>query len=156
MWTVCKQSDKCLTTDSLKYKNPVLVHLTISCVIFPPRQFQATDVMSTVSENSPKFNRLQINHWLSKLVLTAPVYQWLANNCSLKTLKNLKVKVKVAQWCLTLCDSMDYTVHGILQARILEWVGSLSLLQGIFLNQGLNPGFLYCRQFFTAWATSKA
>ena len=24
--------------------------------------------------------------------------------------------------CLTLFDSMDYTVHGILQARILEWV----------------------------------
>ena len=30
--------------------------------------------------------------------------------------------VKVAQWCLTLCDLMDYTVHGILQARTLEWV----------------------------------
>ena len=27
--------------------------------------------------------------------------------------------VKVAQLCLTLCDPMDYTVHGILQARIL-------------------------------------
>ena len=33
-----------------------------------------------------------------------------------------KVKVKVPQLCLTLCDPMDYTVHGILQARILEWV----------------------------------
>ena len=33
-----------------------------------------------------------------------------------------KVKVKVTQWCPTLCDPMDYTVHGILQARILEWV----------------------------------
>ena len=31
-----------------------------------------------------------------------------------------EVKVKVAQLCLTLCDPMDYTVHGILQARILE------------------------------------
>ena len=36
-------------------------------------------------------------------------------------------KVKVAQLCLTLCDPMDYglsgsSVHGILQARILEWV----------------------------------
>ena len=28
----------------------------------------------------------------------------------------------VAQSCITLCDPMDYTVHGILQARILEWV----------------------------------
>ena len=78
----------------------------------------------------------------------------------------------------------DYTVSGILQARILEWVafpfsggspqprdrtrvshmwavslpaepqgkpkntgvGSLSLLQGIFLTQELNPGLLICRQ----------
>ena len=31
-------------------------------------------------------------------------------------------KVKVVQSCLTLCDPMDYTVHGMLQARILEWV----------------------------------
>ena len=31
-------------------------------------------------------------------------------------------KVKVAQSCLTLCDPMDCMVHGILQARILEWV----------------------------------
>ena len=32
------------------------------------------------------------------------------------------VKVKVSQSCLTLCDPVDYTFHGILQARILEWV----------------------------------
>ena len=31
-------------------------------------------------------------------------------------------EVKVAQSCLTLCNPMDYAVHGILQARILEWV----------------------------------
>ena len=31
-------------------------------------------------------------------------------------------KVKVTHLCLTLCNSMDYTVHGIHQARILEWV----------------------------------
>ena len=34
----------------------------------------------------------------------------------------MKVNVNVAQLCLTLCNPMDYTVHGILQARILEWV----------------------------------
>ena len=38
-----------------------------------------------------------------------------------------KVKVLVAQLCLTLCDPMawsppGFSVHGILQARILEWV----------------------------------
>ena len=35
---------------------------------------------------------------------------------------SLDMKVKVAQSCLILCDPMDYTVHGILQARTLEWV----------------------------------
>ena len=35
---------------------------------------------------------------------------------------SLSVTVKVAQSCLTLYDPMDYTIHGILQARILEWV----------------------------------
>ena len=34
----------------------------------------------------------------------------------------VKVKRKVTQLFSTLCDPMDYTVHGILQARILEWV----------------------------------
>ena len=32
------------------------------------------------------------------------------------------VKVKVVQLYPTLSNPMDYTVHGILQARILEWV----------------------------------
>ena len=35
---------------------------------------------------------------------------------------SLKVKVKVTQLCPTLCDPVDYTVHGIIQVRILEWV----------------------------------
>ena len=39
-----------------------------------------------------------------------------------KNFKKPYVKVKVAQSCLTLCDPKDYTAHGILQARILEWV----------------------------------
>ena len=39
----------------------------------------------------------------------------------------LQVKVLIAQLCPTLCDPMDCSppdssVHGILQARILEWV----------------------------------
>ena len=37
------------------------------------------------------------------------------------------IESEVAQSCLTLCDPVDYSllgssVHGILQARILEWV----------------------------------
>ena len=32
------------------------------------------------------------------------------------------MKVKVAQSCPALCDPVDCTVHGILQARIQEWI----------------------------------
>ena len=30
--------------------------------------------------------------------------------------------MKVVQSCLILCNPTDYTVYGILQARVLEWV----------------------------------
>ena len=61
----------------------------------------------------------------------------------------VKVKVKVAQLCYTLCNPMDYTVHGILQARILEWVAfpfSRGSSQHRDQNQESNPGLLHCRQ----------
>ena len=50
------------------------------------------------------------------------------------------MKVKVTQLCLTLCDPMDYSPGQNTEG------GSLSLLQGIFLVQGSNPGFPHCRQ----------
>ena len=59
------------------------------------------------------------------------------------------MKMKVTQSHVTLCDPVDYTVHGILQARILEWV-SLSLLQWIFPTQGSNPGLHIAGRFFTS------
>ena len=54
-------------------------------------------------------------------------------NYTLKTLNTLMKKVVyvlVTQLCLTLCDLMDYnplgsSVHGVLQARVLEWVAVL-------------------------------
>ena len=48
-----------------------------------------------------------------------------------------EVKVKIAQSCPTLCKPMDYTVHWILQARILEWVAFLS--PGDLPNPGIEP-----------------
>ena len=53
--------------------------------------------------------------------------------------------VKVTQSCLTICDPMDYTVHGILQARILEWV-AFPFSRGIFPTQGSSPGLPHCRR----------
>ena len=52
----------------------------------------------------------------------------------------MKVKVKVIQSFPTLCKPMDYTVHGILQARILEWGAFPS--PGDLPNPGIKPGGL--------------
>ena len=51
--------------------------------------------------------------------------------------------LKVTQSCPTLCDLMDYTVHGILQARILERV-AVPLSRGSSQPRS-NPGLLHCR-----------
>ena len=61
-----------------------------------------------------------------------------------KLLGKLFSEVKVAQSCLTLCDPMDYTVHRILQAGILEWV-AFPFSGGIFPTQGSNLGLPHCR-----------
>ena len=45
--------------------------------------------------------------------------------------------VKITQLCPTLCSPMNYTVHGILQARIQEWVDSPS--PGGLPNPGIEP-----------------
>ena len=56
------------------------------------------------------------------------------------SLYGLLLFVKVAHMCPTLCDPINYTVHGILQARMLEWV-DFPFSKGIFPTQGQNPGF---------------
>ena len=46
----------------------------------------------------------------------------LLNHVPIRPHESESVKVKVAQSCRTLRDPMDYTVYGILQATIPEWV----------------------------------
>ena len=57
--------------------------------------------------------------------------------------------LKVSQSCQTLCNPMDYTVRGILQARILEWV-AVPFLRGIFPTQGLKQVSYIAGRFFTS------
>ena len=64
--------------------------------------------------------------------------------------ESVYVCVKVSQSCPTLCEPLDCSlpgssVHGIPQARKNTRVASCSLLQGIFLTQGSNPGLPHWR-----------
>ena len=67
----------------------------------------------------------------------------------------LLVKVKVAQLCLTFWDPMDYTVHGILQARILEWV-AFPFSNGSSQPRDWTQVSHIAGGFFTSWATREA
>ena len=59
---------------------------------------------------------------------------------------------KGAQSCPTLWDPMDYTVHGVLQARILEWV-AVPFSRGSSQPRDWTQVSHIAGRFFTSWAT---
>ena len=65
------------------------------------------------------------------------------------------VKMKVAQLCLTLCDPMDYTVHGILQVSVLDWV-AFPFSRGSSQPRDWTQVSHIIGGFFTSWATREA
>ena len=71
------------------------------------------------------------------------MHEYLLPDLGILLLRDLQVKVKVAQLCPALCDPMDYTVHRILQARILEWV--VFPFSRYLPTQELKWGLLHCR-----------
>ena len=62
---------------------------------------------------------------------------------------------KVAQLCPALCDSMGFTIHGILQGRIMEWVAFL-ISRGSFQPRDWTQVSCIAGGFFTSWATREA
>ena len=64
-------------------------------------------------------------------------------------------KVKVTQSCPTLCNPMDYRVHGILQTRILEWVAFPFSRESSQLRDWAQVSRIAGR-FFISWAIREA
>ena len=67
----------------------------------------------------------------------------------------MKVKMQVVPSCPTLCDAMDYTVHGFLQVRILEWV-AFPFFRGSSQTRDWPQVSRITGGFFTSWATREA
>ena len=63
--------------------------------------------------------------------------------------------MKVAQLCPTLWDPMGYRVHGILQARILEWV-AVPFSRGSSQSRDRTQVSCIAGGFFTSWASGEA
>ena len=57
--------------------------------------------------------------------------------------------------CPTLCDPMDCTVHGILQARILEWV-AFPFSRASSQPRDRTQVFHVEGRLFISWATREA
>ena len=71
-----------------------------------------------------------------------------------------EIKVLVVQLCLMLCNSMDCSLpgssaHGILQARILEWV-VIPFSKGPSPSRDATQESCIAGGFFTVWATREA
>ena len=67
----------------------------------------------------------------------------------------VQVKVKVAQSRPTLCNPMDYTVNGILQARILEWI-AFPFSRGSSQHRDGTQVSCIAGRFFPSWAIREA
>ena len=97
----------------------------------------------------------------SKLVFPMPVFPLLTPVLPPhQHFSNLKIKVLVVQSCPILCDPMDCSlpgsrVHGILQARILEWVAIL-FSRGSPQPRDQTQVSCIASGFFTSCATREA
>ena len=66
-----------------------------------------------------------------------------------------KVKVKVSQLYLTLCNPMDCMVHRIFQARILKWV-AFSFSRGSYQPRDWTQVSCIADRFLTSWVEREA
>ena len=82
------------------------------------------------------------------------MYDWvpLLSTRNYHNIVNWLCEMKVALSCLTFCDPMDYTAHGILQTRILKWV-AISFSRGSSQPRDRNQVSRITGGFFTCWAT---
>ena len=130
----------------------------------------SSDCVYIVSSDSPKHGFLKMVKFLRGHVeFRKWVFQWVKQklhcisrllwpslrNQMVSLLSQSVVKVKVSQSCPTLCNPMDYKVHGILQARIPEWVAFL-FSRGSSQPKDQTQVSRITDRFFTIWTSREA
>ena len=138
-----KNPAKCFPEWVCHFAFPPVMYDSSGCsTVFPPLGFTS---FSFFKKTIPVhrvllifFNLCQCYRWIKKL--------------------NLSIcwsEVKVTQSCRTLHDPVDYTVHGILQARTLEWL-ACPFSRGSSQPRDRIQVSCIARGFFTSWATREA
>ena len=105
------------------------------------------DVQAGFSKGRGTRNQIANIHWIMDKV------REFQKNCFIDYTKAFDC-VKVTHSCPTLYDPMDYTVHGILKSRILEWIAILFSRGSSQPRDGTQVSRIAGR-FFTSWATGK-
>ena len=131
--------------------NTVLSYISLNTIGFKLTQMDNCEGLTRISQMQWQQIKNFVNYSIGLCYKTpskdAPSSHTFLFNCC--------VKVKVAQWCPTLCDPMDYTAHGTLQARILEWV-ALPFSRGPSQPRDRTHVSRTADQFFTSWAIREA
>ena len=109
----------------------MLCHMIFLCLLF-----KGTSILSPIMAVPRNFRMI----WIMKVKKPNSAFCY----------NESESESEVTQSCPTLCDPVDCSppgssVHGSLQARILEWV-AIPFSRGIFLTLGLNLDLLHCRQ----------
>ena len=85
-----------------------------------------------------------------------PLKHWLDSWCWIQSFRIISLsEMEVIQSCLTLSGPLDYTVHGILQARILEWV-AFTFSWGSSQPRDRTEVSHIAGRFFSSWPTREA
>ena len=93
-------------------------------------------------------------HFAPHISLVSEDFSFFSSKNILKDYESeVKEEVKVAQ--SDSCDPVDYIVHGILQARILEWV-AFPFSRGSSQASDQTQVSCIAGGFFTSWATREA
>ena len=92
------------------------------------------------------------NHWHD-----LPYWITVFSYCNYFCIHLYESESEVTQSCLTLCDPMDcslpgFPVHGVFQARVLEWV-AISFSRGSFWPRDRTQVSCIAGRCFTLWAT---
>ena len=137
------------------------VYLKLSCFSDDP-----ADAGNLISGSSA-FSKTSLNIWKFMVhVLLKPGLEnfnyndsklivWSLNYfCTKLILSEVKVKWNLLSH-IWLCDLMDYTVHGILQARMLEWV-AFPFSRGSYQARDQTQVSRISGRFFTSWAKREA
>ena len=123
-WTLFK-----LLNNSWSYWQHIHIYMDNSCSCFQIRKLKLQERLNNLSKVLQQRNQQRNQNSYSHMTVSLVHFVFIVirykiwshiQSCRVCRIHSRKLKVKVAQLCPTVCKPMDYIVHGLLQARILE------------------------------------